>query len=208
MAYIPIPTDLKNLTYTSSRRSFILFRCCSCGRECLYDYRISAQAGGVYHVFQRKKTKDNLNSRVKSQAVDNLNAADEAMFKAFNIDHDYKGFHSPVKCPHCGTVQTWSNVPASFWKSKWVFLWIILAASAFSAFCLLMSSALLLPALVVLCIPILPPMLHASRIKRAQKEISDYKGEPPVYYNQKNIEDLIRSPAVVLLNDLLNREKT
>lgn len=194
MAYIKIPTGMQTVTATVSRKSFMKYQCCKCGKAVLHEYVLSQQASDSYHVFQSKETKNNVKTGASAQAAQLLDRQDAALFNAINFEHNYELVSQPVKCPHCGQRQPWSNVPVD-WRKTDLSIWIIglvlsLFASVFMLYFIPVVGAVFAVATVLL---VLWPVFHSVKRKKALHLIQTSTFLPPVYYNKQNIQQLLNS---------------
>ena len=184
MAYIPIPTGGKTITSSASINVPIRYDCFSCGKTVVYVYNLKGVGTGGYHVLQKKQTKDRVVNQTKNDAIQNLRENDAALFRAFNVDHNYEGFHTPVKCPNCGAIQPWSGMPKPFLKGELDFFWWLLAFIAGLMVILTFmypgpQSLLLAGGFIALAI--LPPAIRKWKINRAREKLKRTRFNPPVY---------------------------
>ena len=196
MAYIVIPTGMKTVTATVSRKSFIQYRCQKCGKNVLYEYVLKQQSSGSYHVLQSAQAKKQVETEAGSKAVQIIDKQDEELFSAINIEHEYGKIGKKIKCPHCGEVQSWSKIPCEWKKSKLFRLWVLILIFMSIMTLLMISFTIDIPiATLIMCIPVvlvaLIPLFRNIRRKKALSMIQNSNFVPPVYYNQQNINELI-----------------
>lgn len=126
MAYIRIPTGVKTVTATASRKSYIYYQCSQCGQPMLFEYNIKKEASASYHAFQSSATKERIENETKVKVSNLLNAEDAALYDGINVYHNYDVVDQKVKCLNCKKIQEWSNIPCEWKKSKLFWPWIII----------------------------------------------------------------------------------
>lgn len=204
MAYIRIPTGLKSVTATVSRKSFVLYKCPHCGQWVLHEYTVQRQAQGTYHSFQSDQNKERVENSASDKAAYYLEQKDAELFNGINVYHNYECVDFKVKCPYCNSLQPWSNIPRKWTKTPFCFILALIMLVG-----ILMSMSMLsndlavglsyLSGIVLLAlIPIIYTIRRKKRIKAVQS--SDASFVPPTYYNKYNINDLLNSPAASLLD--------
>lgn len=118
MAYIRVPTGIKNYTVTVTSPRFIMYRCFKCKEMNIHEFEISAQATKQYHVFHSKETKEFVKEETAQEAVKLLEQRDRAFFLSINTNAIYNDIDFEVKCPDCGAVQPWSDMRGPLRKRR------------------------------------------------------------------------------------------
>lgn len=194
MAYIKIPTGIHEITATVSRKSYIQYQCYKCGNKDLYEYILSQEGSGNYHVFQSTLAKQNVENNAKLKAMQLLDQQDAALFYTINLEHNYELITKKIQCPCCGEKQPWSKIPVSWKKSKLFMFWLIGLFLLFMFTCAFAYAIELKIAAVFAVLTALmavPPLIHYIRRKNTLRDIQNLTFVPPVYYNKQNIQELI-----------------
>lgn len=193
MAYIRIPTGMQTVTATVSRKSYIKYQCCKCGKSALHEYALSQQASGTYHVFQSDATKKNVENNAGAKATQVLDQQDAALFNAINLEHNYDSVSQEIKCPYCGLRQPWSKIPRPWRKTKLFGLWIVglvlfvIDTVAMLSFAPAVGVLFAIPTALVALLP----FFHSIKRKKALQRIQTSTFSPPVYYNKQNIQEIL-----------------
>ena len=108
MAYIRVPTGVKNVTVTASKRTFFYFRCASCGKEALVPFKVTGTAQGSYHVLNSSEKKEAVANEARQNSQAALSGADAELFNGVNVKKDYSVVKKAIKCPYCNKKQPWS----------------------------------------------------------------------------------------------------
>ena len=211
MAYIRVPTGVKNVTVTASKRTFFYFRCASCGKEALVPFKVTGTAQGSYHVLNSSEKKEAVANEARQNSQAALSGADAELFNGVNVKKDYSVVKKAIKCPYCNKKQPWSllrdliHTPFIVPFVGMLLFSIIMLfrnigvanmAGMFISLLTLVASAAFFP---LLC-------LYRNR-KKEEKWQNDPSFVPPVYYNEVNLKELINSPAVVLLEELMQQQQ-
>ena len=191
-----IPTGMRRVTITASRKSFIQYTCCKCGKTSLYEYVLKQAAAGGYHALQSDQSKGRVEDKISANASSHLDKQDAALFNAINTAHDYQMVQQAVKCPQCGELQPWSKIPCKWVKSAAFWYWVtgLFFLGLFAALTLTSSNPhpsfdiLLAISAAVL---VLPPLIRGIRRKKALDRVRSAVFVPPVYYNRQNIGQLL-----------------
>lgn len=194
-----LPTVGATVTANASRRYFIGFHCCSCGREAVMDYFIEEHAQARYHRLSSPRTRAYRSAQAKETAYNGLDALDETLYTEINEKHHYAFIQDKVDCPYCGTTQVWSNYPAP-WNRTATFPWI-LGMLLPAALAVLLFLGKIVPGaagvvlgvlcLAAVCAVAALPLWVKHRRSTAQKAIDSAQFEPPVYYDERNIDQMV-----------------
>ncbi len=193
MAYIRIPTGIRTITATISRKSYIQYQCYKCGNTVLYEYLLSKQGSNTYHVFQSDTTKQNAESNAEAKAIQLLDRQDDALFNAINVEHNYELIAQKVKCPYCKEIQPWSKVPLPWKKAKgfgfWILGMVLLLLYTIGSIFINLGVSTVFAVFTVLVA--LLPCIRSIRRKKTLRNIQDITFTTPIYYNKHNIHELI-----------------
>lgn len=201
MPIIVVPTGGKTLTVKASRKGFIRYQCCQCGKTSLYGHTFIAEGSDSYHVLQSEEAKLRAEQNARDRAVRALDKQDDAMFDAINVKGSYGAIETPIVCPHCGKVQPWSDIPP---KRSILFSVLLWAALVFLPAILLNAldfHTTLLTALLWILPTLLVTGLFVGRLirrNRAEKDLQKESFLPPIYYNRQNFEELAAQPPADL----------
>lgn len=120
--------------------------------------------------------------------VEALDAQDNELFNAINVQQDYIKVHEPITCQSCGEKQIWSTVPKPWKESRGFGFWIVGVIVCGLA---LLGMSLSAGVLGLMYLPFLFALLALPLIrKRKQKKIlaitQEMSFQPPKYYNRSN----------------------
>lgn len=193
MAYIRVPTGIRNVTATAAGKGIICYKCPKCGQTGLFEYAIEKRVSGFYHVFQRKSSKSRIESKTCINARQLVDQEDAALFRGINVEHNYDMISAVIKCRHCGEIQPWSGIPGKWRNIAWFNLWVMGLMFGVSMTLImvfenpLLSISFLWMAVILAVLPFFRNRKRKKAIEKSQ--LANF--EAPVYYNQSNIKELV-----------------
>lgn len=191
---VRIPTGVQTLNVTSKANRLIGFQCQMCRKVALCWYPISATSSKQTHVLQSKEKKQSYQNELSLAAGSALEQVDSQMYRAINLEHDYRGIKGKIKCPHCGTVQIWSTYPHA--KTMWIVLGILTFYMLLFGFACISDSVLtgIFFFASALLMDGLAALLLYMRRKKYKDAICSPSFPAPVYFSKEDIESIPSGP--------------
>lgn len=194
---IRVPTGVKTLSLTAQRKGFVEYKCTKCGKVHLQEICIETTQTTPYHIFGGEKARTEAENKLRTMVVEALDARDNELFNAINVQQDYSKVHEPIICQSCGEKQVWSTVPKPWKESRGFAYWIIaLFACTLSLIVMFLSNSVLrwmyLPVLFVL---LALPLIRKQKQKKVLTVTQEMSFQPPKYYNRSNMQELMSRDA-------------
>lgn len=162
---------------------------------------------GTYSVSFSQDKIDKVKAETEINVQNMINKEDNEVFEDINIKRSYDTFYKRVKCPNCCEYQPWSGIPRKWKDAKYFKLWLLIAFFVvFDMLVVLFTSPVLIPLLVPFTIYLLLPLIRKFRRDSAIKKANETEFVPPIYYNDRNLNELYNNPkAAELVEDILSQ---